>query len=248
LKAAVRPSKSSIGGTIDGNARQHTWHRQRLAERAMANSRKGARARSRKRRRAAGRDRTDATAGQRTDATATQRTEMTATLDATPAEIPPRPRPRTKPRRETHGGGFKDPQSLGERPEAPWHPFPLSELLILIGAIATIVGLTKLKHGLASGGATLVVGVVAVIAGTVEFTLREHRSGYRSHTILLATIPAVVVYTGTLLILSAFVSPIPSALKVAPLVLALPVFALLFKLLRGRFQDARRERVFAGKR
>jgi hypothetical protein len=215
----------------------------------MANSRKGGRGRSRKRRRTAGQARTDATASRRTDATATQRTDATATLDATPADVSPRPRLRPKPRRETRrGGGFKDPQSLGERPEAPWHPFPLSELLILIGAIATIVGLSKLKHGLASGGATLVVGVVAVLAGTVEFTLREHRSGYRSHTILLATIPAVVVYTGTLLVLSAFVSPIPSALKVAPLILALPVFALLFKLLRGRFQDARRERVFAGKR
>lgn len=214
----------------------------------MANSRKGGRGRSRKRRHTAGQARADATASRRTDATAIQRTDATATLDTAAADVSPRPRPRPKPRRETRRGSFKDPQSLGERPEAPWHPFPLSELLILIGAIATIVGLTKLKHGLASGGATLVVGVVAVLAGTVEFTLREHRSGYRSHTILLATIPAVVVYTGTLLVLSAFVSPIPSALKVAPLILALPVFALLFKLLRGRFQDARRERVFAGKR
>jgi uncharacterized membrane protein len=240
LKTVVRPSKSSIGGTIDGNARQHTRQRQRLAELAMANSRKGGRGRSRKRRRTAGQA--------RTDATVTQRMDATPKLDAAPTGAASRPRPRAKPPRETRRGGFKDPQSLGERPEAPWHPFPLSELLILIGAIATVVGLTKLKHGLASGGATLIVGVVAVLAGTVEFTLREHRSGYRSHTILLAAIPAVVVYTGTLLVLSAFVSPIPSALKVAPLVLALPVFALLFKLLRGRFKDARRERVFAGKR
>jgi uncharacterized membrane protein len=215
----------------------------------MANSRKGGRGRSRKRRRAAGQARPGgASATEPADPAATQRADATATLDAAPADVQPRPRQRPKPSRETRRGGFKDPQSLGERPEAPWHPFPLSELLILIGSIATVVGLTKLKHGLASGGATLVVGVVAVLAGTVEFTLREHRSGYRSHTILLAAIPAVVVYTGTLLVLSAFVSPIPSGLKVAPLILALPVFALLFKLLRGRFKDARRERVFAGKR
>jgi hypothetical protein len=248
LETAVRPSKSSIGGTIDGNARQDTRQRQRLAERAMANSRKGGRGRSRKRRRAAGQGRSSATTTQQSDPAAAQRADATATLDAPPADAPRRPRQRPKQSRETRRGGFKDPQSLGERPEAPWHPFPLSELLILIGAIATIVGLSKLKHGLTSGGPTLVVGVVAVLAGTVEFTLREHRSGYRSHTILLAAIPAVVVFTGTLLVLSAFVSPIPSVLKVAPLVLALPVFALLFKLLRGRFKDARRERVFAGKR
>ncbi|MCW3030607.1 MAG: hypothetical protein QOF54_581 [Solirubrobacteraceae bacterium] len=199
----------------------------------MANSSKGGRGRSRKRRRAG---------------TTRGKSAATATVEATPATAPAaRARAKVRPQ-EPAGRGFKDPQSLGERPQAPWHPFPLSELLILVGAIATIVAFSKLKHGLASGGATLVVGVVAVLLGTVEFTLREHRSGYRSHTILLAAIPAVVVYTGTLLVLSAFVSPIPAALKAAPLVLALPTFALLFKLLRGRFQDARRERVFAGER
>jgi uncharacterized membrane protein len=145
-------------------------------------------------------------------------------------------------------GGYRAPGSVGERPEAPWHPFPLSELLILIGAVATVVGLSKLKHGIGSGGATLIVGIVAVLVGTVEFTLREHLSGYRSHTTLLAAIPAVVVFTGSLLIVSAFVSPIPTVAKVAPLALALPLFAVLFRALRGRFKDARRERVAAGKR
>jgi len=95
---------------------------------------------------------------------------------------------------------------------------------------------------------TLIVGVVAVLVGTVEFSFREHRSGYRSHTVLLALLPTVVIYTGTLLVIAAFVSPVPVALKVAPLALALPLFAVLFKALRGRFNDARRERVFAGER
>jgi ABC-type uncharacterized transport system permease subunit len=125
---------------------------------------------------------------------------------------------------------------------------PLSEVLILIGAIATAIGASKLSKGTSSGAPTLVVGVAAVLIGTVEFSLREHRSGYRSHTILLALLPTVVLYTGTLLVLAAFLSPVPVGLKVAPLALALPVFAFLFKLLRARFQDARRERVFAGGR
>ncbi len=43
-------------------------------------------------------------------------------------------------------------------------------------------------------------------------------------------------------------TPVPVGLKVAPLALALPLFAVMFKLLRGRFRDARRERVFAGDR
>jgi len=64
----------------------------------------------------------------------------------------------------------------------------------------------------------------------------------------VALLPTIVLYTGTLLVLAAFLSPVPVGLKVAPLALALPVFAVLFKLLRARFQDARRERVFAGGR
>jgi uncharacterized membrane protein len=95
---------------------------------------------------------------------------------------------------------------------------------------------------------TLVAGIAAVLVGTIEFSLREHRSGYRSHTIMLALLPTVVVYTGSLLVISAFVAPVPVALKIAPLALALPLFAVLHKLLRARFADARRERVFAGGR
>jgi len=36
--------------------------------------------------------------------------------------------------------------------------------------------------------------------------------------------------------------------QLAPLALAVPLFAVLYKLLRARFADARRERVFAGQR
>jgi hypothetical protein len=165
-----------------------------------------------------------------------------------PSPTPKRARAREAAQRESGARGFKDPQSLGERPQAPWHPVPVSELLILIGAIATAIGASKLSKQDTAGAATLVAGVVAVLIGTVEFSLREHRSGYRSHTILLALLPMVVLYTGTLLLLSAFVTPLPVALKIAPLALALPLFALLYKLLRARFADARRERVFAGKR
>jgi hypothetical protein len=144
--------------------------------------------------------------------------------------------------------GFKDPQSVGERPQAPWHPVPVSELLILIGAVATAIGASKLSKDSSAGAPTLVAGIVAVLIGTIEFSLREHRSGYRSHTIMLALLPTVALYTGSLLVLSAFLSPVPVGLKVAPLVVAVPLFAVLYKLLRARFQDARRERVFAGGR
>jgi hypothetical protein len=177
-----------------------------------------------------------------------QRSGATASVERSAARTERRLEARAKSSDGARSRGFKDPQSLGARPDAPWHPFPLSELLIFIGAIATVVGLVKLKHGLASGGVTLIVGVVAVLLGTVEFSFREHRSGYRSHTVLLALLPTVVIYTGTLLVIAAFDSPVPVVLKVAPLALALPLFAVLFKVLRSRFQDARRERVFAGEK
>ncbi|MEA2224993.1 MAG: hypothetical protein QOE67_275, partial [Solirubrobacteraceae bacterium] len=178
---------------------------------------------------------------------------LTGAGEPAPAS-PPSPQARKRARareaspRETGTRGFKDPQSLGERPQAPWHPVPVSELLILIGAVATAIGASKLSKQDTAGAATLVAGVAAVLVGTVEFSLREHRSGYRSHTILLALLPTVVLYTGTLLVLSAFITPVPVGLKIAPLALALPLFAVLYKLLRARFADARRERVFAGKR
>jgi hypothetical protein len=215
----------------------------------VANRSKGGRRRSRKRH-ATGRASVAvaANASERVAANATPTTSTKATPSSEAVRTSARRAERDQATPKRAKREYRAPGSVGERPEAPWHPFPLSELLILIGAIATVIGLTKLKHGISSGGTTLIVAVLAVLVGTVEFTLREHRSGYRSHTTLLAAIPAVVVYTGSLLVIAAFDSPIPAGLKVAPLALALPVFALLFKLLRARFADARRERVLAGRR
>ena len=133
--------------------------------------------------------------------------------------------------------------SRRERPQAPWHPLPLSELLILVGAIGTVVGLQK---GVSHGAAPLLVGLAAVVVGTVEVTLREHLSGFRSHAALLSLLAAVVVHTAVVLIVAAFTST-PRALNVALLALDAAVFAAVFKLLRARFRDARRERVFAGR-
>jgi hypothetical protein len=140
--------------------------------------------------------------------------------------------------------GFKDPQSLGERPEPPWHPVPLSELLILAGAIGTVVGLSR---GISHGGPPLIAGLAAVVIGTAEVTLREHLSGYRSHTLILALLPTIVFHSAVVLIVAAFTTT-PRALNVALLFIDAAIFAFLFKLLRARFQDARRERVFAGRR
>jgi hypothetical protein len=145
------------------------------------------------------------------------------------------------------GGAKAKPASAGERPQAPWHPLPLSELLILIGAIGTVVGIARLGNGAAQDAPLLFAGLAAVMIGTIEVTLREHRSGYRSHMLLLALLPTILFHTATILIVSAF-TPAPRALNVGLLIVDAAIFAVLFKLLRASFTDARRERTFATRR
>jgi hypothetical protein len=126
--------------------------------------------------------------------------------------------------------------ALGERPRAPWHPLPLSELLILIGAIGAVVGLARGEAGVV----VLIAGLAAVLIGTVEVTLREHLSGYRSQTLILTLLPTIALYTGVLIL----TRPAPAlSLVLLALVGALGVF--LFRALRARFKDARRERMFS---
>jgi hypothetical protein len=134
---------------------------------------------------------------------------------------------------------FRDPLSVGERPPAPWHPWPLSEMLILVGAVGTVVGLARLGHGgISNGGPVLFAGLGAVALGTIEVTLREHRAGYRSHTLILALLPVVIFHSAVVLGLAAFTT-VPRLLNVGLLAVDAALFAVLFKLLRARFQDAR---------
>ena len=112
-----------------------------------------------------------------------------------------------------------------------------------MGAIGTVIGLQK---GVSHGSAPLLAGLAAVVVGTVEVTLREHLSGFRSHAVLLSLLAATVLHTAVVLIVAAFTHT-TRALNVGLLALDAAVFAAVFKLLRARFRDARRERVFAGR-
>jgi hypothetical protein len=140
------------------------------------------------------------------------------------------------------GGGFRDPLSVGARPPALWHPLPLSELLILVGAIGTVFGL---RRGISHGGPPLFAGIAAVVIGTVEVTLREHLSGYRSHTLILALPPVIVLHTLLVLLV---LPPLSRLQSLALLAFDVALVTFLFKLLRARFLDARRERTFARRR
>jgi hypothetical protein len=206
----------------------------------VANTNRGRRGRTRKRRPAA------AGAAQKTQAPQasggsveeqkSKPTRSASSASRAPGEKPGRSQRRAAGKRS--GKGLTGTLALGERPEAPWHPLPLSELLILVGAIGAVIGFSRGE----SGTVLIFAGLAAVLIGTVEVTLREHLSGYRSHTLILSLLPAIVLYTGLVL-----VTRPPLALNLALLAFAVLLATFLFKLLRARFLDARRERAFSGR-
>ena len=76
----------------------------------------------------------------------------------------------------------------GELPEAPWGGFPLSELMIFIGIVLAVVGFFVQGE---RGIAMVLVGAGFVCIASVEVSAREHLAGYRSHTTVIASLPAV---------------------------------------------------------
>lgn len=119
----------------------------------------------------------------------------------------------------------------GERPQSPFGGLPVSEVAILAGLVAFVVGLVS------GGSVATVVGIIVCALGVVEVTAREHFAGYRSHTALLAGIPAVAVMAA---VVAVFGQPHQRALL---LLVVVPIFSGLFWLLRRRFLSARQMRV-----
>jgi len=108
---------------------------------------------------------------------------------------------------------------------------PVSELAILAGIVALVFGV--IRHG----GPALVGGVVLCLFGVVEVTAREHFSGYRSHTVMLAAIPAVAAEFAVALTIGGEAERVVLLLPVAA------VFAVCAWFLRKRFLAARQARI-----
>jgi hypothetical protein len=119
----------------------------------------------------------------------------------------------------------------GERPPSPFGGLPISEIAIFAGGVGAAVGLIQ------GGGAALAVGLIVCTLGVVEVTAREHFSGFRSHASLLAALPSVAVGFGVVLVFGT-----PRQRSVI-LLAVLPVYAILFWLLRKRFLSARQSRI-----
>lgn len=90
-----------------------------------------------------------------------------------------------RPARRRRRGGEEEP------PPAPWGSFPLVELAVLVGIVMLFAGL--LFVGGDRGRTLIVTGLALGSIGGLELSIREHFAGYRSHTLVLAAVPAAVV-------------------------------------------------------
>jgi hypothetical protein len=134
---------------------------------------------------------------------------------AAPVAAPPPPAPPRTPRRRA---------PIVEAPKAPWHPVPLAELSIFAGLILVAVGFFS---GGERGGVLVTGGIALVSLAALEVAIREHVTGYRSHTGLLAAASAVAA------MVALNVAGLP---RIAILPVAVIVGITAFAALRGMFQ------------
>jgi Flp pilus assembly protein TadB len=112
-----------------------------------------------------------------------------------------------------------------ERPKPPWHPVPLIELSVLVGIVLIVIGL--INHDTSKGRIALVFGFALASLAGLDTAAREHFAGFRSHSTLLAGLPAIV---------AAVVLGIADVLPVIVLIAAVAVFAIGFVTFRNAFR------------
>jgi len=105
----------------------------------------------------------------------------------------PEPSPARAASRGARNGARPPAAARPERPRAPWHPFPLVELCVLIGLVLLVWGLIRGGEG---GAVMLVAGMALASLAGLETALREHFSGHASHALLIAAVPAVLTAGG----------------------------------------------------
>src|SRR3954447_18002103 len=101
----------------------------------------------------------------------------------------------------TRRGRAVTPNPLEQRPKAPWHQVPLVELAVLVGIVLVVLGLFVV-HG-SRGRLLVVAGLGLGSLGGLDTALREHFSGFRAHSLLLAGLPAVLVATVLVVVVGA---------------------------------------------
>jgi hypothetical protein len=116
-----------------------------------------------------------------------------------------------------------------EPPPAPWGSFPLIELCVLSGIIMLVLG--AFVVGGDRGPILIAAGLALGSIGGLELSIREHLAGYRSHTLVLAGVPALIVL-GLLFYLAP--AGLPALARAA---IGLAVFAVAAALLTRLFSS-----------
>jgi uncharacterized membrane protein YphA (DoxX/SURF4 family) len=80
---------------------------------------------------------------------------------------------------------------------APWGPFPLTELVVLL-ALILLVGAFIVRGE--RGRTMLAAGLVLGSLGGLETSIREHFAGYRSHTTIFAASAGVLTIVAVTLV------------------------------------------------
>ena len=80
------------------------------------------------------------------------------------------------------------------RPNAPWHPVPLVEICVLAGIALIFYGFFNFENR--DGRILLALGLVLASLAGLDTAVRDHFAGFRSHTLLLAGVPTVLVAGG----------------------------------------------------
>jgi hypothetical protein len=109
---------------------------------------------------------------------------------------------------------------------APWGPFPLTELVVLL-AIGLLIAAFVVRGE--RGRTMLAAGLLLGSLGGLEVSIREHFAGYRSHTTIFAAAAGVL----TIVVVTLIVHPIK--LWIVALI-ALAMFCLTFYLAREAFK------------
>ena len=136
-----------------------------------------------------------------------------------------RPTPETSAGASPHAAPPSHRARMAEAPKAPWSPFPLVEICVLIALVLIVVG--AVSDG-PRRGVFLACGLALACLAGLELAVREHFAGYRSHSALLAGAVAVVAVLPLF-----FFTALP---QIALLAVGVVVYSLAFFVFRRAFQ------------
>jgi hypothetical protein len=116
-----------------------------------------------------------------------------------------------------------------EAPPAPWGAFPLTEIVVLLALLFGVIGFIRFSTH--SGKVMVAAAMCLGSLGGLEVSIREHFSGYRSHTTLLAASCAVA----SMILISVIAGKAGIAILAVVVGIGVLVFVLAFYGLRQAF-------------